>query len=302
MSALLARRGGDRLLFDCGEGTQRQLVATVGLADLSDIFLTHYHADHWLGLPGLLKTFDLRAREKPLRIHGPRGLRELMAIVVRAVGRVRFELALAELEPGQEIARDGYRVASFPVAHRGSTLGYVLFEDERPGIFDPDAAVRLGLTPGPEFGRVQHGETIRGVAPDQVMGAPRPGRKLAISGDTMPCESLRMAAYGADLLVHEATFAEEERERAAETGHSTASQAAEIARAADVTLLALTHLSTRYPAGLLRDEARAIFPNTAIPRDFDTIEIPFAERGGPELIRWSEQREEEHAVVSDVPS
>lgn len=302
MPALLVRRGGDRVLFDCGEGTQRQLVASIGLADLSDVFLTHYHADHWLGLPGLLKTFDLRAREKPLHIYGPRGLRELMAVVARAVGRVRFELKLAELKPGQEIARDGYRVAPFAVAHRGPSLGYVLFEDERPGIFDPDAAVRLGLTPGPDFGRVQHGETIRGVTPDQVMGPPRPGRKLAISGDTMPCESLRMAAYRADLLVHEATFTEEERERAAETGHSTAAQAAEMAKAAEVSMLALTHFSTRYPAGLLRDEARAIFPNTAIPRDFDTVEIPFAERGGPELIRWSEQQEADHAVVSDVRS
>lgn len=300
MPALLVRRGGDRVLFDCGEGTQRQLVATVGLADLSDILLTHYHADHWLGLPGLLKTFDLRARDKPLRIHGPRGLRELMAIVGRAVGRVRYELDINEVEPGQEIPREGYRVAAFPVVHRGLSLGYVLFEDERPGTFDPEAAVKLGLTPGPEFGRVQRGETVRGVTPDHVMGASRPGRKLAISGDTMPCESLRIAAYRADLLIHEGTFAEEERERAAETGHSTAGQAAEVARDAEVSMLALTHFSTRYPAGLLRDEARAIFPNTAIPRDFDTIEIRFPERGGPELVRWNAQHEPEPAAVSDV--
>jgi ribonuclease Z len=302
MPALLVRRGGDRVLFDCGEGTQRQLVTTVGLADLDDIFLTHYHADHWLGLPGLLKTFDLRAREKSLHIHGPPGLRELMAVVARAVGSVRFELALAELEPGQEIARNGYRVAPISVAHRGSSLGYVLYEDERPGVFDPDTAVRLGLTPGPEFGHVQHGETIRGVTPEQVMGPPRPGRKLAISGDTMPCDSLRTAAYRADLLIHEATFAEEERERAAETRHSTAAQAAAVAKAAEVSMLALTHFSTRYPAGVLRDEARAIFPNTAIPRDFDMIEIPFPERGDPELIHWSDQQEPDHAVVSDVRS
>jgi ribonuclease Z len=299
MPALLVRRGGETILFDCGEGTQRQLVATVGLADLSDIFLTHYHADHWLGLPGLLKTFDLRAREKPLRLHGPRGLRELMAIVVRAVGRVRFEVRLAELEPGEEIVREGYRVAPFPVAHRGSSLGYVLFEDERPGTFDPETAVRLGLVPGPEFGRVQRGQRIRGVGPDQVMGPPRSGRKLAISGDTMPCESLRVAAFRSDLLIHEATFAEEERARAAETGHSTAAQAAAVARSAEVSLLALTHFSTRYPAGVLRDEARAIFPNTALPRDFDLIAIPYPERGGPELVRWTEQLEREAVTASD---
>lgn len=303
MPALLLRRGGDRILFDCGEGTQRQLVATVGLADLSDIFLTHYHADHWLGLPGLLKTFDLRAREKPLRIHGPRGLRDLIAIVVRAVGRVRFALHLVELEPGQEVSRDGYRIAPFLVAHRGSSMGYVFCEDERPGVFDPGAAVRLGLLPGPEFGRVQHGEIVRGVAPEQVMGPARPGRKLAVSGDTMPCESLRTAAHRADLLIHEATFAQEERQRAAETGHSTAAQAADVARDAEVVMLALTHFSTRYPVGLLRDEARATFANTVVPRDYDLIEIPFPERGGPELVRWGDQqREEEPAAVSDGPA
>jgi ribonuclease Z len=222
-----------------------------------------------------------------------------MSIVVRAVGRVRFEVQLAELEPGQEIVREGYRVGPFPVAHRGSSLGYVLFEDERPGTFDPECAVRLGLVPGPEFGRVQRGHTIRGVGPDQVMGPPRRGRKLAISGDTMPCESLRVAAFRADVLIHEATFAEEERDRAAQTGHSTATQAAAVARSAEVTLLALTHFSTRYPAGLLRDEARATFPNTAIPRDFDLIGIPYPERGGPELVRWTEQQEQEPVAASD---
>jgi ribonuclease Z len=299
MPALLVRRGADRILFDCGEGTQRQLVASIGLADLSDIFFTHYHADHWLGLPGLLKTFDLRAREKPLRIWGPRGLHDLIAGVTRAVGRVRYELQLSELAPGAEVMCDGYRIAPFTVAHRGASLGYVVFENERPGTFDPQAAARLGLSPGPEFGRVQRGETVGGVSPEQVMGPPRPGRKVAISGDTMPCESLRVAAYRADLLIHEATFAEDERERAAETSHSTAAQAAEAASGAEAVMLALVHFSTRYPAGQLRDEARAIFPNTVLPRDFDAIEIPFPERGGPELVRFSKQRETEPAGVSD---
>jgi ribonuclease Z len=286
LPALLVRRGADRILFDCGEGTQRQLVSSVGLMELTEVFLTHFHADHWLGLPGMLKTFDLRAREKPLRISGPRGLRELLALALRAAGRVRFELELVELEPGDVLPRGGYSIAAFPVAHRGPALGYVLFEDERPGVFDPEAATRLGLNPGPEFGRVQHGETVKGVRPGQVLGPPRAGRKLVISGDTTPCESLRVAAHRADVLVHEATFAEEERERAEETGHSTAAQAAAIARDAQVVMLALTHYSTRYPVGLLRDEARAIFPGTELPRDFDSIELPFPERGEPELVHW----------------
>jgi ribonuclease Z len=289
LPALLVRRGGDRILFDCGEGTQRQLVGSVGLAELTEIFLTHFHADHWLGLPGLLKTFDLRGRERPLTIHGPRGLQELLALALRAAGGVRFELLLVELNRGDVLERDGYRIAPIPVAHRGSAVGYALFEDERPGVFDPEAAVALGLTPGPEFGRVQRGETVKRVSPQQVLGRPRRGRKIVISGDTSPCETLRIAAHGADLLIHEATFADEERDRAAETGHSTAAQAAQVAKDAEVSLLALTHFSTRYPVGLLREEARAIFPRTVLPRDFDTIEIPFAERGEPELVRWDER-------------
>jgi ribonuclease Z len=296
LPSILVRRGGDRILVDCGEGTQRQLVSSVGLADLTEIFLTHFHADHWLGLPGMLKTFDLRGREAPLTISGPRGLLALMDLAMRMAGAVSFPLELVELAAGDELERDGYRIAAVPVSHRGPALGYVLFEDERPGEFDKDAALRLGLAEGPEFGRVQRGATIRGVTPDQVLGPTRPGRKLVLSGDTRPCEALRIAAHGADVLVHEATFAEEERERAADNGHSTAHQAATIAREAEVTLLALNHLSTRHPLGQLRDEARAIFPNTVVPRDFDTIEIPFPERGEPVLVRWNERMAEQPAA------
>jgi ribonuclease Z len=201
-------------------------------------------------------------------------------------GRVGYALDVVELQAGDVLDRDGYRIAPVPVSHRGPALGYVLFEDERPGVFDPAAAVALGLTPGPEFGRVQRGETIRGVTPDQVLGPARAGRKLVLSGDTRPCEALGVAAYRADVLVHEATFAEEEHERAADNGHSTARQAATLARDAEVRLLALNHVSTRHPLGLLRDEARMVFPSTVVPRDFDTIEIPLPERGDPVLIRW----------------
>jgi ribonuclease Z len=286
LPSLLVRRGADRIMFDCGEGTQRQLVSTIGLTELTEIFLTHFHADHWLGLPGMLKTFDLRGRERPLTVYGPRGLQTLLALALRMGGRVGFDLQAVELVAGDVLERDGYRIAPVPVLHRGPAFGYVLYEDERPGVFDPEAAVRLGLEPGPEFGRVQRGETVRGVRPDQVMGESRPGRKLVFSGDTEPCESLRIAAHRADVLVHEATFAEEERERAALTGHSTAIQAATLAAAAEVELLALNHVSTRHPVAVLRDEARGVFPATVIPRDFDTIEIPFAERGHPTLVRW----------------
>ncbi|HWF55818.1 MAG TPA: ribonuclease Z [Solirubrobacteraceae bacterium] len=302
LPAVVVRRGGDRILVDCGEGTQRQLVSSVGLMDLDEIFLTHFHADHWLGLPGMLKTFDLRARDRPLTVHGPRGLPELLGPALRAAGRTRYEVRLRELAPGEVLQRDGYRIASVPVAHRGPAYAYVFFEDERPGEFDPVRARELGLTPGPEFGRVQRGETIRGVSSEEVMGPARAGRKLVISGDTRPCESLRIAAHGADVLVHESTFAEDEIERAAETGHSTAGQAATLAREAEVKLLALVHFSTRYPVGRLRDEARAVFPATVLPRDFDSIEIPFPERGGPELMRWDPIQAVTDAQDTGVPA
>ncbi len=285
LPALLLRRGGDRILFDCGEGTQRQLVRSVGLTDLDEVFLTHFHADHWLGLPGLLKTFDLRGRDRPLTVHGPPGVRELLTAAMRLVGRVHYDLRVVELAPGDPLERRGYTIAPVPVVHRIQAFGYVVYEDERPGEFDPAMAVRLGLTPGPEFGLVQRGATVRGVGPEQVLGPPRPGRKLVISGDSAPSETLRVAAHGADLLVHEATFAEEELERAAATQHSTAAQAARVAREAEVTMLALTHFSSRYPPAILRDEARAVFAATVLPRDFDTIQIPFPERGEPELVR-----------------
>jgi ribonuclease Z len=297
LPAILVRRGADRMLFDCGEGTQRQLLSSVGLMDLTEVYLTHFHADHWLGLPGMLKTFDLRDRERPLVIYGPPGVKALITAALRLAGRVRYELTLVELDPSDEIEGDGYRIAPVPAAHRGPAYAYVLYEHERPGAFDPAAAQRLGLEPGPEFGRVQRGETVRGVSPEQVMGPSRPGRKLVLSGDTRPCDSIRIAAHGADLLVHEATFAEEEAERAAENGHSTAREAATIAREAEVGMLALNHISTRHPPSVIRDEAREVFERTVVPRDFDTIEIPFAERGGPELHRWDESR-----AVAEAPA
>jgi ribonuclease Z len=286
LPALLVRRGGDRVLVDCGEGTQRQLLTTVGLADVGAVFLTHLHVDHWLGLPGMLKSFDLRDREAELAVYGPPGTGELMRAMRPVYGRLRFPFSVVELEAGDAVEFDGFEVDAFNVRHRGRALGFALVEDRRPGRFDAELAQRLGVPFGPDFGRLQAGEEVNGVRPDQVIGPERPGRRIVFSGDTAPCAMIVAAAEGADLLVHEATFAESERERAAETGHSTARQAAETARDAGVRLLALTHLSTRYTGGEIRDEARAVFERTEVPRDFDTIELPFPERGEPELVRW----------------
>jgi ribonuclease Z len=289
LPALLVRRGGDRILFDCGEGTQRQLLRSVGLTDVDEIFLTHLHADHWLGIPGLLKTFDLRDRQAPLTIHGPRGIRDLVDGVMLYAGRTTYPLHVDELEPGEVIERDGYEIETVAVKHRGSAYGYVVEEYDRPGVFDPEAARARGVEAGPDFGRLQRGEKVGGVSPSEVMGPARPGRKLVISGDTRPCEALREAAYRSDLLIHEATFSTQDAERAHQTGHSTAAQAAGLARDADVALLAINHFSIRYPVSVLRDEAREVFAHTVAPRDFDTIEVPFAERGEPTLVRWDEQ-------------
>jgi len=284
LPALLLRAGGDRILFDCGEGTQQQLLRSIGLPELDAIFITHLHLDHWLGLPGLIKSFDLRDRERPLTVHGPAPTRRVLETLSFTFGRLGYPLSVAELEPGDAVGRDGYRIHALAADHRGPALSYVVVEEPRPGRFDAELATRLGITPGPDFGRLQHGESVGGVKPEQVLGPARAGRKVVISGDTRPSEQLAVAAHEADVLVHEATFTSEEADRARQTRHSTAREAAELARRAEVRMLALTHLSSRYGGGEVRDEAREVFPATEVPRDFDTIEVPFPEKGEPELV------------------
>ncbi|MBJ7330026.1 MAG: ribonuclease Z [Solirubrobacteraceae bacterium] len=290
LPATLIRLGAERILIDCGEGTQRQLLRSDGLADLTDVFLTHHHADHWLGLPGMLKTFELRERERPLTIHGPPGTKALLERFRVVYGRPRYGLEIVDLEPDEEVRRDGYGITAIPVRHRGTAFGYALIEDTRPGRFDADLAQELGVSFGPDFGRLQRGETVNGVTPDQVIGPARRGRRIVLTGDTRPTDHVVAAAHQADVLVHEATFTDEDVERAGQTGHSTARQAAQVAVEAEVGMLALTHISTRYHGREIRDEARAVFANTEVPRDFDSIEIPLPDRGAPELHRWDPPR------------
>ncbi len=291
-AALLLRRGGEKLLFDCAEGTQRQLQrSVVGLPDLEEIFLTHLHGDHFLGLPGMLKTFALRGRDEPgLTVHGPRGLEDLFGNLRPFLGRLPYALTLVELEPGDSLERGEYRIDTFPVDHGVAAVGYTLIEHERPGRFDVDAADALAVPPGRERGVLQGGEPLtlddgRVITPDAVLGPGRPGRKVVLTGDTAPSPGVVQAAHKADLLVHEATFSSEEKERARETLHATAAEAAEVARLAEVRLLALTHVSTRYFGPELAREARELFPDTVVARDFDLIEVPYAERGSPQLVR-----------------
>jgi ribonuclease Z len=303
-SALLVRRGGERLLFDCGEGTQRQLLqSSVGLVDLTEVFVTHFHADHYLGLPGMLKTFALRQRDVPLTVYGPPGLRDLFQALRRVFGKLTYDVDIVELRAGDALERDGYKILVFPVAHGVSSVGFSIAEAPRPGRFDPDTADALEVPAGPERGALQRGDSVtlpdgRVVTPDQVLGPPRAGRTIVIPGDTAPTETVRVLAEQADLLVHEASFAEEERERAAETMHSTARQAAELARDADVKLLALTHLSPRYFGAEIVEEAREVFPNTIVPRDFDVVEIPLPERGEPRLVKGGALPQREADKVS----
>jgi ribonuclease Z len=306
-AALLVRRGGERLLFDCAEGTQRQLLrSAVGLVDLREVFLTHFHADHVLGLPGMLKTFALRGRELPLTVYGPRGLHELIGSLRRVIGKLTYDVRLVELTPGDVLERDGYRLAAFGVSHGVSSLGWSLIEATRPGRFDADEADALGVPNGPERGALQRGQTVtladgRTVRPEQVLGCPRRSRKIVVTGDTAPSDEIVEAAWEAEVLVTEATFMEEERDRAEETLHQTAAQAAGLARRAQVALLALTHLSNRYFGPEVAREAQAIFPETVVPRDFDLIEVPYAERGMPSLVKGGALHRAEAEPVSSAP-
>ena len=306
-AAVLVRRGGDKLLFDCAEGTQRQLLrSSVGLPELEEIFVTHFHADHVLGLPGMFKTFSLRGRELPLTVYGPRGLNDLLSSLKRVVGKLTYDLKLVEVDPGDVLQRDGYRLATFGVAHGVTAVGWSLIETTRPGRFDVAGADALGVPNGPQRGALQRGEAVtldsgKTITPDQVLGEPRPARKVVITGDTAPSDEIVAAAWGADVLVTEATFSEEERDRAAETRHQTATQAAEVARQANVTLLALTHLSNRYFGGEIAREAREIFAETVVPRDFDIVDVPYAERGAPQLIKGGAAHQRDEEVVSSAP-
>ncbi|HWO47843.1 MAG TPA: MBL fold metallo-hydrolase, partial [Solirubrobacterales bacterium] len=228
-------------------------------------------------------------RQVPLKIYGPPGLSELFQVFSPLIGRLGYSLDLVELGAGDSVEHDGYEVRPFEAAHGSRANGYALVEAERPGRFDPAAAAAAGVPEGPAYAALQRGETVEGdagpVAPDQVMGPSRAGRTIVITGDTAPSPATVSAAADADLLIHDASFAEEEVQRAAETGHSTVGQAAAVAAEAHAKLLALVHISSRYHVGKVIEEAKEVFEPTVAPKDFDVIELPFPERGEPHLVQ-----------------
>jgi len=283
VASLALAREGETLLFDCGEGTQRQMMRYGVSFSLRDIFFTHFHADHLLGLTGLVRTLGLQDRTDPLRLYGPRGARRVLEHAL-AVGieRNKFPVEIEELSAGDTVARPDYDIVAVDADHRAPSVAYVLREHTRLGRFQPERVRELGVPEGPLWGRLHRGETVelpdgRRVGPTDLVGPPRPGRKVVISGDTRPSPAIQAAATGADLLVHEATFSEEEADKAEQTGHSTAAAAAGIARAAKVRRLVLSHISARYTreAPELLAEAQAVFPETVVARDGLVVDVPF---------------------------
>ncbi len=283
VSALALQREGETLLFDCGEGTQRQMMRYGASFSFREIFFTHFHADHVLGVTGLLRTMGLMDRTEPVTLYGPKGAeRVLGGIISMGIERNKFPVEIVEVRPGDTLSRKDYDLVTFETIHRADTIGWALVEHERLGRFDPAKARDLGIPEGPLWGRIHKGESVtledgRVIHPAELVGPTRTGRTVVYSGDTRPCDAVRAVAHGADLLIHEATFSSDERARAVETGHSTAREAAEIARMAGVRELILTHISPRYSreAPELVAEAAEVFPAVRVAKDGMRVEVSF---------------------------
>ncbi len=282
VSAIAVQREGDLMLWDCGEGTQRQMMRYGTGFAVEAIFVTHLHADHFLGIMGLTRTLSLQGRTEPLELYGPPGSGSVLEqALYLGHDRLAFPVPIRELAPGDQVRREEYDVIAFRARHGLSAVGYVLSEHDRPGRFDVERARELGVPEGPLFGRLHRGEEVevdgRVVRPDEVVGPPRAGRRIAYTGDTRPQQATVEAVQGSHLLIHDATFTEEEADRARQTHHATGREAAEIARRAEVRRLVLTHVSARYSANPtpLEQEARRIFEGARVAHDGLSIEIGY---------------------------
>ncbi|MGQ0535006.1 MAG: ribonuclease Z [Methanobacteriota archaeon] len=283
-AAVAIRRGPEVLLFDCGEGTQRQFQrSAASYMGVSKIFLTHYHADHFLGLPGLVQTMGMNGRTEPLEIYGPRGIdRYVEPLLSIGYNKPAFPVRLVELKDKEAAHFAGYRVEARAVVHNVPAIGYALVEDTRPGRFNKPRALELGVPEGPAFGRLQRGESVtardgRVVRSEDVLGPTRRGRTIAYSGDVKPCEAMVELARRADILIHEATYGNDFPE-ANEYGHSTAAQAAYIAAKAEAKRLYLTHFSARYTGvRQLVEEARKVFPAAEAAHDLLEVSVAFTD-------------------------
>jgi ribonuclease Z len=291
VSGLAIHREGETMLFECGEGTQRQMMRYGVSFALSEIFFTHFHADHFLGVIGLIRTLGLQGRPEPLFLYGPKGAKKVLGEAMKlGVERVPFPIEITELKAGDVLRtahgapRTDHEIHVFATEHGGGSVGYALKEHERRGRFDVEKAKAAGIPEGPLWGKLSKGEAIeladgRKLTADSFVGPKRPGRLVVFTGDTRPSASVVDAAKGADLLIHEATFGEEEKARAKETGHSTAQEAAQVALAAGAKKLVLCHVSARYSisAEELVKEARAVFPNVSVAKDGMEVDVPFAD-------------------------
>jgi len=285
VTSLAVSRDGETLMFDCGEGTQRQMMRYGVSFSLTEIFFTHFHADHYLGVIGLVRTLALQGRTEPMCFYGPKGAKRILGAAMNlGVERATFPIDIEELTAGDVLDRKGYDLEVLKVDHGGAAVGYALREHARLGRFNPERARELGVPEGPLWGRLHRGESIevqggRIVEPEDLVGPSRLGRLVVFSGDTRPCETVVTAAHGADLLVHDATFGDEEKNRALETQHATAAEAAQVALAARVKRLVLTHFSARYSATakLLAEEAKAVFQDVTVAKDGLVIEVPYAD-------------------------
>ncbi|WP_295621529.1 ribonuclease Z [uncultured Methanobrevibacter sp.] len=269
----------DTMLFDCGEGTQRQLAyAKISPMKIDKIFISHLHGDHILGLAGLIQSMGFRGRTADLDIYGPKGVERLIYTISNyGYYQINFQIIPHEIDEGTVVETDEYIIKSILAEHNIDNISYSIYEKKKPR-FLREKAIELGVPVGPAFGKLHRGEEVevdgKIIKPEQVLGPPREGKKVCYSGDTRPCEKLIELAKGSDVLIHEATYEEADKDKAIEHCHSTSKEAAEIAKKADVKLLVLTHISTRYTTDInIKNEAKEVFENTVVANDFTEINV-----------------------------